>query len=168
MSFVVNQKRQQTMLERIGSEAASLIDDARYLPFYRGVQIKLEKLGKADEWGRMVEAAKDKTNPSHYFAKLCKMVRDGTYKFTEKVKKVASATGLWIADKIVRFGFGKYQKYWVRKCNEFINQNSQAGFIELLEYAERKGVSQQYFAKAILNGKPPRAYYTENVIGGAN
>lgn len=164
MSFTVTDQRKKTMLARIG-QAAELVDDQRFLPFYRGVQIKLEKLGRADEWGRMVEAAKEKSNPSRYFAKLCKMVRDGTYKFVKKAKEVANTTALYISDKIVKFGFGKYQKYWVRKCNEFINQNSMAGFIELMEYAERKGISQKYFAKAVLNGKPPRQYYEQNVLG---
>lgn len=163
MSFMVDTKRQQTMLARIG-EAAELIDDKRFLPFYRGVQIKLEKLGKADEWTRMVETAKTKANPSKYFATLCRMVRAGTYKFTEKVKEISSNTALFISDKIVKFGFGKYQKYWVRKSNEFINLNGMAGFIELLEYADRKKVSQKYFAKAILNGKAPRQHYKFNVM----
>lgn len=164
MAYSINDQRKQTMLERIG-EAAELVDDMRYLPFYRGVQKRLENMGKADEWGRMIATAKEKTNPSRYFAKLCKMVRDGTYRFVEKVKEVANATGLYIADKIVKFGFGKYQKYWVRKSNEFISKNGMAGFVELLEYAERKGVSQQYFAKAILNGKPPREHYQQNILG---
>ena len=168
MSFTVNDQRKKTMLERIGA-AAELVDDQRYLPFYRGVQIRLEKMNKADEWGRMIETAKAKANPSKYFATLCKMVRDGTYKFVEKVKEIASSTKLFISDKIVKFGFGKYQNYWVRKSNEFINANGSgmAGFIELLEYADRKGISQQYFAKAILNCKAPGRYYKENVVGGA-
>ena len=164
MSFKIDNKRLNTMLERVG-DAAELIDDKRFLPFYRGVQIRLEKLGKADEWGRMIAIAKDKTNPSKYFAALCKMVRDGTYKFAEKVKAIAGSVALLITDKIVKFGFGNYQKYWVRKCNEFINANSMAAFIELLEYADRKGVSQRYFAKAILNGKAPREHYTLNIMG---
>lgn len=166
MSFSINDRRKQTMLERIG-DASELIDDHRFLPFYRGVQIKLEKLGKADEWQRMIEAAREKTSPARYFAKLCKMVRDGTYKFAEAVKEITNDMKLFITDKIVKFGFGKYQKYWVRKANEFINKNSQASFIELLEYAERKGVSQQYFAKALLNCKAPRQYYQQNVRGAA-
>lgn len=164
MSFQVNKQRQDTMLERIG-EAAELIDDKRFLPFYRGVQIKLEKLGKSDEWGRMVELAKGKENPARYFAKLCKMVRDGTYIFVEKVKEIAGDMRLYISDKLVRFGFGKYQRYWVRKAHEFIQANSQAGFIELLEYAERKGVSQKYMARALLNCKPPREHYQLNIRG---
>lgn len=166
MSFTINDQRKKTMLERIGP-AAELIDDQRFLPFYRGVQIKLEKLGKAEEWQKMIEVAKEKKAPARYFAKLCKMVRDGTYIFAEKVKEVANDMRLFISDKIVKFGFGKYQKYWVRKSNEFINQNGMAGFIELLEYADRKKITQQYFAKALLNGKPPRKYYRQNVIGGA-
>lgn len=164
MSFKIDNQRQKTMLERIG-EAAELVDDLRFLPFYRGVQKKLENDGHAEEWGRMIATAKEKANPSRYFAKLCKMVRDGTYRFVKAVKEVANATGLYIADKIVKFGFGKYQKYWVRKSNEFISKNGMAGFVELLEYAERKGVSQQYFAKAILNGKPPREHYQQNILG---
>lgn len=164
MSFKIDSKRTQTMLERIG-EAATLIDDKRYLPFYRGVQIRLEKLGKAEEWGRMIEAAKDKTEPSKYFATLCKMVRDGTYKFAEKVAAVAGHVALAISDKIVKFGFGKFQKFYVRKSDEFIRANGMAAFIELLEYVERKGLSQKYFAKAILNGKAPRDHYTLNIMG---
>lgn len=167
MSYKVSEKRIQTMLDRIG-DAAELIDDKRFLPFYRGVQIKLEKAGKADEWGHMIATAKGKTSPARYFAMLCKMVRDETYHFAEKVAEVANDMRLYIADKIVRFGFGKYQKYWVRKANEFINQNSQAAFVELLEYSERKNVSQKYFAKALLNGKPPRKFYEENILGGAH
>lgn len=165
MSFTVTKQRQKTMLERIG-EAAELIDDKRFLPFYRSVQIRLEKLGKSDEWGRMVETAKQKANPSRYFAKLCKMVRDGTYQFIEKVKEVAKETALYISDKIVHFGFGKYQKYYVKKANEFINVNGVAGFVELLEYANRKNVSQKYFAKALINCKAPAQYYKENIIAG--
>ena len=166
MSFKLNDQRKQTMLKRIGN-AAELVDDQRFLPFYRSIQIKLEKIGKAEEWNRMVKVAKQKTNPSRYFAKLCKMVREGTYKFAEKVKEIASETALFISDKIVKFGFGKYQKYWVRKANEFINVNSMSGFVELLEYADRKGISQKYFAKALLNCKPPKQYYQENIVGGA-
>ena len=166
MSYSINEQRRQTMLARIG-EAAELIDDQRFLPFYRGVQIRLEKLGKAEEWAKMIATAKEKANPSHYFAKLCKMVRDGTYKFVEKVKEIAGATALFLNDKLVKFGFGKYQKYWVRKAQEFINVNGQAGFIELLEYAERKGVSQKYMATALKNCKAPRQYYQQNVLGGA-
>lgn len=166
MSFAISKQRNDTMLQRLG-EAAELVDDQRFLPFYRSIQIKLEKMGKLEEWGKMIAVAKSKDHPSRYFAKLCKMVKDGTYKFAEAVKEIAGDVALFISDKIVRFGFGKYQQYWVRKVNEFINLNNTAGFIELLELAERKGMTQKYFAKAILNGKPPRQYYTENVIGGA-
>lgn len=164
MSFKTDSKRINIMLERIG-DAADLIDDKRFLPFYRSVQIKLEKLGKADEWGRMIELAKTKEHASNYFAKLCKMVRDGTYKYVEKVKAIAGYVALAISDKIVKFGFGQYQKFYVRKCDEYIKANSMAAFIELLEYVERKGLSQKYFAKAIINGKSPRDHYTLNVMG---
>lgn len=167
MSYTVNDQRRATMLERIG-EAAELIDDQRFLPFYRSIQIKLEKLGKADEWGKMIATAKEKTNPARYFATLCRMVKTGKYIFTEKVKEIANSTSLYLHDKLVKFGFGKYQKYWVRKAQEFINVNGQAGFVELLEYAERKNVSQQYMAKALQNCKPPRQYYQQNVMGRAN
>lgn len=169
MAFKITNQRNETMLKRIGSEAAALIDDQRFLPFYRGVQIKLEKAGKADEWGRMIATAKEKQNPKHYFAKLCRMVRDGTYIFVEKVakkaKEIANHTRLYLSDKLVKFGFGKYQKYYVRKAAEFINQHGEVGFIELMEFAERKKVSQQYMAKMLINGKPPRVYYEQNVMG---
>jgi hypothetical protein len=164
MSLQINKQRQDTMLKRIG-EAVELIDDQRYLPFYRSVQIKLEKLGKAEEWARMITTAKAKENPARYFAKLCKMVKDGTYRFVEKVAEVAGDMRLFIGDKLVKYGFGKYQKYWVRKGAEFIKANSQAAFIELLEYADRKNISQKYMARALLNGKPPREYYRLNIAG---
>ena len=164
MSYKVTNTRKQTMLARIG-DAAELIDDMRFLPFYRSIQIKLEKLGKPEEWGRMIATAKTKASPSRYFAKLCKMVRDGTYRFIEKVKEIASDTALFLHDKLVKYGFGKYQKYWVRKANEFINTNSMAGFIELLEYADRKNVSQKYMATALKNCKAPREYYKLNIAG---
>lgn len=160
MSYKVNDQRKKTMLQRIG-EAADLIDDQRYLPFYRGVQIRLEKMGKAEEWGKMIAAAKKADAPSKYFAKLCKMVRDGTYKFVEKVKEITGEAALFLSDKLVKFGFGKYQRYWVRKAQEFINVNGMAGFVELLEYAERKGINQRYMAAALKNCKPPRAYYQQ-------
>lgn len=160
MSYTVTDQRKQTMLKRIG-EAADLIDDQRFLPFFRSVQIKLEKIGKPEEWGNMIESAKKADQPSKYFAKLCKMVRDGTYKYVEKVKEIAGDTALFLADKLVKFGFGKYQAYWVRKAHEFINVNSMAGFVELLEYADRKGVSQRYMAAALKNCKPPRKYYAD-------
>lgn len=166
MSYKVTDQRKQTMLNRLG-EAAQLIDDQRFLPFYRSIQIKLEKAGKADEWGRMIEAALAKEQPSRYFAKLCKMVKDGTYRFVEKVKEVQGELRLYVHDKLIKFGFGKYQKYWVRKAQEFINVNGQAGFVDLLEYAERKGINQKYMATALKNCKPPRAYYQQNVLGGA-
>lgn len=166
MSYSLNDQRKQTMLARIG-EAAELIDNKQFLPFYRSIQIKLEKMGKADEWGKMIATAKAKEHPSRYFAKLCKMVKEGTYKFVEAIKEVAGEMKLYVHDKLVKFGFGKYHRYWVRKAQEFINVNGQAGFVELLEYAERKGISQQYMAAALKNGKSPRRYYTENVIGAA-
>ncbi len=169
MSYTVNDQRRATMLERIG-EAAQLIDDMRYLPFYRSIQIKLEKAGHTEEWGKMIATAKEKSNPARYFATLCRMVKTGKYIFTkatEAVKEVAGATSLYIHDKLVKFGFGKYQKYWARKAQEFINKNGQAGFVDLLEYAERKGINQKYMAKALLNCKPPRQYYKENVLGAA-
>jgi len=166
MSYSLSDQRKQTMLNRLG-EAAQLIDDQRFLPFYRSIQIKLEKMGKADEWGKMIATALTKEHPNRYFAKLCKMVKDNTYKFVEAVKEVTGAAALWIDDKLVKFGFGKYQGYWRRKAQEFINVNSQAGFVELLEYADRKGINQKQMAKALLNCKPPRQYYRENVIGSA-
>lgn len=166
MSYTVNDQRKQTMLKRIG-EAAELIDDQRYLPFYRSIQIRLEKMGKADEWGKMIATAREKTNPARYFASLCRAIKDGSYKFVEKVKEITGEMALYISDKLVKFGFGKYQKYWVRKAQEFINLNGQAGFVDLLEYADRKGISQKYMAKALLNAKSPRRYYAENVLGGA-
>lgn len=166
MSYTVTDQRKQTMLERIG-DAAALIDDHRFLPFYRSIQIRLEKMGKADEWGKMIATAKEKTNPARYFASLCKKVKDGKYIFVEKVKEIAGHTALYLHDKLVRFEFGKYQKYWVRKAQEFINKNGQAGFENLLELAERKGISQKYMAKALLNCKSPDQYYKENVLGGA-
>lgn len=168
MAFKVDTKRQQTMISRIG-EAADLIDDKRFLPFYRSVQIKLEKMGRIEEWQNMIDTAKEKNNPSKYFAKMCKMVKDGTYQFKEKLKEIASATKVMISDKIVKFEFGEYQNYWVRKTNEYINTNGNgvAGLIELLEYIERKGHGQKYFAKAILNCKNPVRYYKETVIHNA-
>lgn len=166
MSYSLNDRRKQTMLQRLG-DAASLIDDQRFLPFYRSVQIKLEKDGKAAEWAKMIAAALKAEQPSRYFSKLCKMVRDGTYKFTEKVKEVAGNMALYIDDKLVKFGFGKYQAYWRRKAMEFINVNGQAGFVELLEYADRKGISQKYMAAALKNCKSPSKYYKENVVGVA-
>lgn len=167
MSFSITKQRQETMLERVGKDAAALIDNIAYLPFYRSVQIKLEKAGRADEWGRMIETANTKTNASKYFAKLCKMVRDNTYRFVEKAVEVAKETALFIADKIVRFKFGKYQPFYVRKADAFIKANGMAGFIELIELADRKGLSQKYVAKSLINGKSPSKYYQENVKGAA-
>lgn len=167
MSYTVSDQRTQTMLDRIG-EAAQLIDNQSFLPFYRSVQIKLEKAGKADEWGKMIALALTKEQPSRYFAKLCKMVRDETYKFVEAVKEVAGDAALWLNDKLVKFKFGKYHKFWVRKAQEFVNVNGQAGMVELLEYAERKGTNQKYMATALKNCKAPGKYYKENVIGGAS
>jgi hypothetical protein len=115
----------------------------------------------------MIATAKEKANPARYFATLCKMIKAGTYKFVDKVKEVAGEASLYLHDKLVKFGFGKYQKYWVRKAQEFINKNSQADFVSLLEYAERKCISQKYMAKALLNCKPPSQYYKENVLGAA-
>ena len=46
MSYTVNEKRKQTMIERLG-DAIELIDNQAFLPFYRSIQIKLEKAGKA-------------------------------------------------------------------------------------------------------------------------
>lgn len=166
MSYKVTDQRKKTMLERIG-EASQLIDDQRFLPFYRSVQIKLEKMGKADEWGKMIESALEKDQPSRYFAKLCKMIKEGTYKFVEKVKEVLPDLRLYVHDKLIKFGFGKYQKYWVHKAQQFINVNGQNGFVELLEYADRKGITQKQMATALKNCKSPRKYYKENVIGGA-
>lgn len=166
MSYKVTDQRKQTMINRLG-EAVQLIDNQAFLPFYRSIQIMLEKAGKADEWGRMIETALTKEQPSRYFAKLCSMVKAGTYHFVEKVKEVTNATSLYIHDKLIKFQFGKYQKYWVRKAQEFINVNGQAGFVDLLEYAERKGISQKYMAAALKNCKSPRKYYKENVVGGA-
>lgn len=166
MSYTVNEQRRATMLERIG-EAATLVDDKRFLPFYRGIQIKLEKLGKPEEWARMIATAKTKDNPARYFASICKMVKAGTYKFVEAVKQITGEASLFLHDKLVKFNFGKYQKYWVRKAQEFINVNGMAGFTELLELADRKGISQKYMAAALKNGKAPGKYYTENILGAA-
>ena len=132
MYYTVNDQRRQTMLARLG-DAAELIDDQRFLPFYRSIQIRLEKMGKPEEWGKMIATAKEKANPARYFASLCKAIKNGTYKFAEKVKEVAGEAALYLHDKLVKFGFGKYQKYWVRKAQEFINKNGQAGFVNLLE-----------------------------------
>lgn len=166
MSYTVNEQRKQTMLLRLG-EAATLIDDQRFLPFYRSVQIMLEKSGHPAEWAKMIATAKAKETPARYFASLCKAVKAGTYKFVEKVKEVAGEATLYLHDKLVRFGFGKYQKYWVARAQEFINKNGMAGFTELLEFAERKGISQKYMAAALKNCKAPGKYYQENVLGGA-
>lgn len=166
MYYSVSDQRKQTMLQRLG-DAAQLIDDQRFLPFYRSIQIKLEKMGKADEWGKMVEVALSKEKPSHYFSSLCRAIKNGTYKFVEAVKEVAGEASLWLHDKLIKFNFGKYHKFWVRKAQEFVNVNGQAGFVELLEYAERKDISQKYMAAALKNCKPPRQYYQQNVVGGA-
>lgn len=166
MSYTVNDKRRATMLERIG-DASELIDDQRYLPFYRSIQIRLEKAGKADEWSKMIATAKEKANPGRYFATLCKMIKAGTYKFVEKTKELVKETRLYLHDRLVKFQFGKYQNWAVRKAQEFINVNGQAGFIELLEYADRKGISQKYMATALKNCKAPGKYYQENVLGAA-
>lgn len=169
MSFTVDNQRRATMLIRVG-EAVDLIDNQAYLPFYRSIQIKLEKAGHPEEWAKMIATAKAKANPARYFATLCKMVRAGTYVFTkatEAVKEIARHTKLYLNDRLVRFGFGKYQKYWVKKAYEFINSNSQAAFEELIEYANRKGISQKYMAAALKNNKAPSRYYKENVLGCA-
>lgn len=162
MSYKINQQRINTMKERLG-EAVDLIDDQRFLPFYRSIQIRLEKMGKADEWGRMIETAKAKANPARYFASLCKAIKAGTYKFIEKVKEVTGEAALYLHDKLVKFNFGKYQKYWVRKAAEFERLHGRAGLVELLEFADRKGISAKYMAAALKNCKPPRQYYQQVV-----
>lgn len=169
MSYSVSDQRKQTLIKRLG-DAVQLIDNQAYLPFYRSIQIKLEKAGRDDEWGKMIAAstANGIADPKRYFAKLCKMIKDGTYKFAAKVKEVAVEMKLYIHDKLIKFGFGKYQKYWVSKAQEFVNINGQAGLVELLEYAERKGINQKYMASALKNCKSPRKYYQENVLGIAN
>lgn len=165
MHYTVNDQRRATMLERIG-EAVDLIDNQAFLPFYRSIQIKLEKAGKPEEWGKMIATAKGKENPARYFATLCKMVKNGTYIFATKVKKavkeVTGSAALYLHDKLVRFKFGKYQKYWVNKAQEFIDKNGQAGFAELLELAERKKLSQKYVAAALKNGQTPSNYFKLN------
>lgn len=166
MSYTISDQRKQTMLQRLG-DAAKLIDDQRYLPFYRSIQIKLERDGKASEWAKMIETALTKEQPSRYFAKLCQMVKAGTYKFVEKVKEVRADLRLYVHDKLIKFNFGKYQKYWVHKAQQFINVNGEVGFVELLEYAERKGISQKQMATALKNCKTPRQYYQQNVLGSA-
>lgn len=170
MSYTVNDQRRQTMIARLG-EAVDLIDNQAFLPFYRSIQIKLEKKGKPEEWGKMIALAKTKEHASRYFAKLCKMVKDNTYVFVTKVKtavkEVSKSTALYLHDKLVKFGFGKYQKYWVQKASEFVDQNGMAGFAELLEYAERKGISQKYMATALKNGQAPSKYYKLNLAGKA-
>ena len=166
MSYKINDQRNQTMLQMLGN-AAHLIDDHRFLPFYRSIQIKLEREDKAAEWLHMIETALTKENPSRYFAKMCKMVKDGTYKFVEKVKEVQADLRLYVHDKLIKYNFGKFQKYWVRKAQQFINVNGQAGFVDLLEYADRKGISQKQMATALKNCKSPRQYYQENVLGAA-
>lgn len=169
MSYTVNDQRKQTMLKRIG-EASELIDDMRFLPFYRSIQIRLEKAGHTEEWGKMIATAKSKTDPKKYFATLCKLVKTGKYIFTkatEAVKEIAGEAALYLQDKLVKYNFGKYQKYWVRKAQEFVNVNGMAGFTHLLELAERKGLSQKYMATALKNCKSPDRFYKENVLGGA-
>jgi len=166
MSYKLGSKRQETMLQRVG-EAAQLIDNKAFLPFYRGVQIMLEKNGHADEWGKMIAVALTKDRPSHYFAKLCKMVKDKTYKFVAAVKEVAGEFKLYLNDRLIKFKFGKFHKYWVWKAQQFINVNGQAGFEELLEYASKKDISQKYMAAALKNCKPPAKFYQENVLGAA-
>lgn len=165
MAFKITNQRQATMLKRIGA-AAELIDNKQFLPFYRGVQIKLEKMGKADEWQKMIAAAKQKDNPSRYFAKLCKMVRDGTYQFVAAVKEVARHTKQYITGKLQRFGFNeKYKAFWVNKAAAYIDRNGMAGFVQLLEYAERKNINQRYFAAALNNGLTLEQNYKQNVMG---
>lgn len=160
MSYTITTQRQKTMLARIGDEAARLIDDLRFLPFYRGVQIKLEKSGHADEWQKIIDTANSKDNPKRYFAKLCKMVRDGTYNFVTAVAKVAKSTLVYVADKIKRFNFSKkYEQYWLKQCGHFIATNGMAGFVELLELADRKKLDQRYFAKSVLNNMSPTRYF---------
>lgn len=166
MSYKISDQRTKTMLERVG-DAAQLIDNQSFLPFYRSIQLKLEKMGKADEWARMIALALSKDQPSRYFAKLCKMVKDGTYKFVEAVKEITGEAALWLSDKLIKFGFGKYHRYWMNKAKEFENVNGRAGLIELLEFAERKGITQRYMAAALKNCKSPQRYYRENMIGSA-
>lgn len=168
MSYKLGSKRQETMLARVG-EAAQLIDNIAFLPFYRSVQIKLEKDGKAEEWGKMIAAALADgiDNPQRYFAKLCKMVKDGTYKYVTKVKEVAGEFRLYVHDKLAKYKFGPFHKYWVHKAQQFINVNGEAGFAELLEYADRKGINQKQMAAALKNCKTPATYYKENILGAA-
>lgn len=169
MGIVVDNRRRQTMLDRIGKDAAELIDDMRYLPFYRSIQIRLEKMGKPEEWKRIIETAKTKDNPSRYFARLCKMVKSGTYQFAKEVAQeltqAAKQTAMYVSDKIKKFGFGDYHEYWVRKTTDFATKNGMAGLTALLEYADRKHINQRYFARAVQNGIPPEAYYQKNILG---
>lgn len=166
MYYSLNDQRKQTMLQRLG-DAAQLIDDQRFLPFYRSIQIKLEKMGKSEEWAHMIEAALKAEKPSRYFSSLCRAIKNGTYKFVEKVKEVQADLRLYVHDKLIKYNFGKFQKYWVRKAQQFINVNGQAGFEELIYYANKKGISQKQMATALKNCKSPRQYYQENVLGAA-
>lgn len=61
---MIDAKRQQTMMERLG-EAAELIDDKRFLPMFRNRQIHYP-----EEFKRSIEIARKKKNPSHYFANI--------------------------------------------------------------------------------------------------
>ena len=156
--------RRKTMIQRLGEDDVALIDNIKFLPFYRSAQIELEKKGRADEWPKIIEQAKSAKMPNRYFTTLCKRIKNGTYRFTEKAKEVGEYAARYIAHKIKRFGFDNhYEKYWIYKINEFINRCSMDGFVELLELAERKKYSQRYFARAVLNCQRPRDYFNNTI-----
>lgn len=163
MSYSVNDQRKQTMIKRLG-DAVELIDNQAFLPFYRSIQLKLERDGHPLEWAKMIATAKTKEQPSRYFAKICAMVKANTYRFVEAVKEVAGEARLWLNDKLVRFGFGKFHKYWVNRAQEYVNKNGQPAFVELLEYVERKNLPDKYIARALKNGQTPRQHYQNNVL----
>lgn len=148
---MLDSKRIETMLKRLGVDAVALIDDKRYLPFYRSIQIKLEKKGVPEEWQKMIDLAKTKDEPSKYFARCCKKIKDGVYQFGQKARAVRQHTFNYVSNKLKQFGFGAYHKYWAYKAVEFVERNNEGDFVDLIDYCKRKHRSEKYLAKSLAN-----------------
>jgi hypothetical protein len=137
VEFTTLTKSQQTMIRLLGSEVSALIDNKKYLPRYRALQI-----ANPGELVQLVEIAQTKVQPSHWFAKACSKANwPMTLKMLRKVSSVAYEVRKRVGELSADFG-------------EFITQRlatlPMAGIVRVLEHAAKARAPERYIYKCLV------------------
>lgn len=143
---MVDARREQTMRERIGARASSLVNNAQYLPRVRACQNQVTE----EEWGAIVRLAEEAENSCNYFMSILSRANfERTVLHIRRILRRSVEAMSYVARKIT----GATKRFMNYVGDKIADGNySMADVVRMVELAEHKKQPDRYLIGILKRG----------------